>query len=117
MNGTMIVIAPEGGQSLIEYNGHTPALETLQQAVGGYIELVPGFDTFSNSDGLHECVCFCNEDGKGEGLEFNKRAQICWENALRRQGRSLYDKNGQPADVLVGSIVVLFGDDEFMSEL
>lgn len=36
--GTIRVIAPNGGQSDLGYEGREPPLEMLQRAVGGYVE-------------------------------------------------------------------------------
>jgi hypothetical protein len=41
-----------------------PSLDFLQQAVGGYIEAVPGFDTIQQGDKVIPCVAFCGEQGK-----------------------------------------------------
>jgi hypothetical protein len=63
-------------------------------------------------------VAFCDEDGKKKGLPVNKTATYLWETALRlvkHPGLMTYD--GQVYDYLVGSIVVVSGDKEFMEEL
>ena len=53
------------------------------------------------------------EHGKLEQQPLNEMATHLWMQALRRQNRSEMSSR----DFLVGSIVVLFGDREFMSEL
>ena len=64
------------------------------------------------------CVALCNEHGKLDHLPMNEIATALWSDALRRKGINLIDERSRkPVDWLVGSIVVLFGDREFMSEL
>jgi hypothetical protein len=76
--------------------------------VGGYIEKVPGFDVVSLDGENHDCFALCNEEGKLRGLPRNDAATQAWwfavaPNVLR--------------DVLVGNVIVLYGDDEFMEAL
>ncbi len=61
-------------------------LESLQQAVGGLIEVYP---LSSNGD---EAVIILNEEGKMLGLPLN---------------RTLYDWQGNPFDVIAGSFLVV----------
>src|SRR5262245_57368035 len=82
-------------------------LDKLREIVGGSIEVVPGWNRMFGQD----CVVFCNEDGKGLGLPFNPGADLLWKQILRRQN---LDAGG---DYLVGNIIVLIGDAEFMSAL
>ena len=91
----------------------------MQTAVGGYIEHVPYFDSIAYGGVVMRCVALCNENGKIDHMPLNQGATVAWERALQRTGvGTLYDdKRGKPNDWLVGSIAVLFGDREFMSEL
>lgn len=89
-----------------------PSLEFLQKMVDGYIEVVPYFDTIVVDGTLHQCVAYCNEEGKLNGLSVNGRATVFWADAVERKFKSR-----RLNDVLVGDVVILFGDDEFMSEL
>lgn len=73
-----------------------PGLKFLQEAVHGYIEEVPLWPVG---------VAFCNEEGKLNGLPLNRQAQAIWE------------QNGPLRDYLVGDIVQITGDAEFMAEL
>ena len=59
-------------------------LESLQKAVGGYIEFVYPFDD-------NVCLC-CNEEGKLTGLELN---------------RALRDEDGEIYDIIAGTFLVL----------
>ncbi len=61
-----------------------PTLESLQQAVGGYIEEVHPFDE-------SRLVLICNEEGKMMGLP---------------QNRAFYDRNGELTDIICGSFLV-----------
>jgi Domain of unknown function (DUF3846) len=104
-----------------------PALKFLQEVVGGYIETVPYFDTIEIDGVTHNCVAYCNEEGKLHALKMNGWATVLWDRALRRlhnaKGDVLYpkgllvDPDGGLSDILVGSIVVLVGDAEFMEEM
>lgn len=105
-----------------------PDLKFLRDAIdGGYIELVPYFNTIADELGvIQPCVVFCDEDGKRKNLPLNSEATKLWDLALRR----LTDKDGNPltpsglinpdgstADVLVGPVIVLTGDAEFMDSM
>jgi hypothetical protein len=109
MNGTMLTISPHGTVKTTPLTA-PPDLEALQQTVGGYIEAVPHFKSIEHNGELRKCVAFCNEDGKLQKLAANNQATVLWRAALQRVGVAI-------DDVLVGTIVVLYGDDEFLSSL
>lgn len=104
MRGTIVIISPTGTK-WTNHLQHTPSLETLQQQVGGFIEMVHGFKLYHHDGQPRDCVAFCNEDGKLKGLDLNTTATQIWQRQYPTQ------------DVLVGPVVILFGDDEFMGEL
>jgi hypothetical protein len=99
-----------------------PELQELKNAIGGgYLELVPGFTSIAAS-GIPRrrlrCVAFCDEHGKlamrDRGIQaFNLTATLLWESAEHR----VRDEHGDFIDYLVGPVLVLFGDDEFMESL
>jgi hypothetical protein len=106
MQGRMIVLRVDGTVEAKDLKQASGILSDLQGAVWGYIETVPAFDTYRDEDGrLHACVALCNEEGKLKQLPVNERATILWR--------------GQCAtsDTLVGDVVVLYGDAEFMRDL
>ncbi len=110
MHGKAMIIPADVGsvREMVLDDPATPAtLEILQKAVCGYLELVTGFHTIDR----RSCAVFCNEDGKLKNLPINIRATELWDQAL--DGRSIR----LPHDVLVGDVVVVTGDDEFMAEL
>lgn len=114
----MVIIRPDDtGRPQVREFDRAVQLEELQAAVGGYIELVPGFATIGYGGVVMNCAAFCNEDGKLDHLPINESATDAWERALVRLGGTLRDETGRPLDVLVGPIAVLFGDREFMSKL
>jgi hypothetical protein len=76
-------------------------LDILQNAVGGYIEIVPLFYTYNS----HRCVAFCNEEGKLKGLPYNPVATALWHQQAKAD------------EVLFGDVVVCYGDDEFMDAI
>jgi hypothetical protein len=97
----------------IELN-RLPILEDLKDAVGGYIEVVPDFDTIIQDSQVRPCVAFCNEEGKLKQLPINIWAQTLWVQSLTRK----YGFNqSDPRDVLVGDICVVTGDAEFLESL
>lgn len=112
MKGTMILVPVDGPAVTTELTG-PPELETLKDAVGGYIEPVPHLKSAKLRDGrIVPCVVFCNEDGKRLQLPYNEQANLLWKLSMLR------DFNSTPApDFLVGNVVLLYGDDEFMAEL
>ena len=66
-------------------------LESLQKAVGGYIEVVYPWDDFVG--------VICNEEGKINGLELN---------------RALRDEYGEIFDVIAGTFLIVgLTDDDF----
>jgi hypothetical protein len=101
-----------------------PDSDVFHKAVGGYLELVPYFDTIHWDGELHQCVAFCDEEGKIKGKEFNITATLLWKLALERSGKwvgiestgNFLEVRPMP-DYLVGDIAVVWGDKEFMDEL
>lgn len=114
MKGTGLVYKPGVAEPSVVEFAAPPTLEFLQGAVGGYIEQVPQFDNIRLGERIERCVAFCNETGKLDGLPFNAAATEAWEQALPT---GLRDKAGQWLDFLVGPIIVVAGDAEFMAEL
>lgn len=100
MKGTMIVIHADKklGHKTTHFDRRVE-LEELQAGVGGYIEAIPGFRTFRHDGKNHEVFAFCNEL---KDLPLNDRATFAWHS------------NRRSRDVLVGDIVIVFGDEEFM---
>lgn len=94
MKGHTKIIKPDG--TVVEQDWTTmPDLEFWREVVGGSIQLVP---LWPNG------VAFCNEEGKLENLPHNIPAQRIW-------GYS------PEIDYLVGNIVEVTGDREFMRQL
>ncbi len=117
MLGTMLIIKPEGRNDSDVLLNKVPSLEELQAAVGGPIQRVPQFNKYQarQADGRYlpkECMVYCHENGKMLGLEANNKATSLWNECLRA-GFNVHDN----ADYLVGDIVILYGDVEFMRGL
>jgi hypothetical protein len=126
MKGKAIIYRPGAAMPEETFLAVRPPLGFLNKAVGGYIEAVPGFNSICQDGRAVPCVAFCNEEGKLQGLPFNNSATALWDRALRRivgdDGGLMYPNGlsgdeGRPADVLVGPVIVLIGDDEFMAWL
>lgn len=114
MFGTMVVIKALGGTEVKTFN-RRPDLQELQEKVGGFIEAVPDFTRYSvrQKDGTRiaqECIVYCNEQGKLGGMQINRMATEEWGECLTNKGASLNDS-------LVGDVIVLYGDREFMNAL
>jgi hypothetical protein len=116
--GTIVQLNPDGTRTEIAIEG-PPTLDKLKDAIGGgYIELVPRFNSFRHGDQLVSCVAFCDEDGKYKHMPINRPATALWDEALRRTGHpGLIEPSGKIADFLVGTIAVVFGDKRFMAAL
>ena len=83
-----MVITTLGSVSLV--NLETQSLETLQDAVGGYVQAIDLGD---------QVTMWCNEEGKMIGLPHNPFGQAFWE---KMYGRT---------DYIVGDIVLTGGAD------
>ena len=103
MKGTLTILRPSGEITQQDYASEVP-LKDLNDAVGGYLETIPYFNTF---DGKF-CIAFCNEHSKINRLPANEPATHLW---YRQTNRMI------PGDYLAGSIAILTGDGEFMSNL
>lgn len=91
---------------------HPLTLRRAHAIVGGYVEAIPRWVTHLHNDGvLYDACALCNEDGKGEGLPVNRLATARWAQAI---GMPIHDLVKR--DVLVGHIVLIFGDGEFMED-
>jgi hypothetical protein len=92
--GTVIVIPADDSQPVeTRDTDQQPGLPELQKIVGGYIEVVPHWDTHLD----RECVVYCNEEGKLNELPINMRATVAWYQAI----------GGRVDDVLVGNVVMV----------
>ena len=132
MRGAIYVFRAPSEWEVIELT-EPPLLERLQQLVGGYLEAVPQWCLFrplantvvgDPTRPFVSCVAYCNEHGKLNGDVTNTRATIEWDFGLR-QLRDRYNnpvfpsglvdpRSGGPSDYLVGTVVVVIGDTEFM---
>jgi hypothetical protein len=82
-----------------------PKYEQLKAALnGGMLEVVPHLNKFMGRN----CVAFCDEEGKLNGLPSNFLAQKIWEESF---GRAIIE------DHLVGPIVIIVGSPSFLREL
>lgn len=89
MNGTITTLKADGTRTDVDLT-RAVTLEDLQAAVGGYIEAVSGFQNFEGKSAF----AFCNEEGKQKNLPANRHF---------------------PG--LVGNVVIITGDKEFMREV
>lgn len=107
MKGEAFIYRPETEAiERMTFSGPVP-LEIITQAVGGHIEAVPFWSRYHGK----RCVAFCNEEGKLHGLAFNEHATVAWFAAIGVQRTRMLN------DVLVGPVIVLTGDEEFMETL
>ena len=107
MRGTMLTLKVDGTTSRQDFS-EMPHISVFQKAVGGYIEVVPHFHSIWFEGKTESCVAFCNEEGKLRGAPVNPTANVLWQVAAGpKAGR----------DTLVGDVIVLYGDDDFMDAL
>ena len=85
MKGTALLKAGPGGRILAYPTKWLESLEKMQEAVGGYIEIVPVG---------HRKSLILNEEGKLKGLMPNELATMLW---VRKWG---------PDDIIVGDVIV-----------
>lgn len=119
MKGYMLVLKPGQSKPHIRELTAEPPLEDIKAHLnGGWLETVTGFTSVMFEGQKLACVAFCDEEGKLKELEFNSLATIMWDKALRVQNHPrLITYNGRVLDRLVGPVVVLAGDDEFIRSL
>jgi len=112
MKGTLLTYSADGQ---IAERGLTepPSAADLQSIVGGWIELVPSFNTCRVGNDVRHCRVFCNEDGKRENLPVNVVATAARYDAMKRQGLM----NSSFDDFLVGAVAIVIGDRELMEGL
>jgi hypothetical protein len=79
-----------------------PKLEALRNIVGGYVEIVPYWNTYAGMP----CVAFCDEDGKLKIKPHNPVATEMW-----------WRNSGHHRDYLVGNIVIVCGPKAFLRSL
>jgi hypothetical protein len=127
MKGTMLTISVNGTIKTTPLT-KPPELEVMQEAVGGYITTVPYLKTIEHAGTVYQCVAFVNEEGLLKKLPINEAANRIWDAALKRSGNEdvpyrvdmMARATGQPGpgrDFLVGTMVIIYGDNELMSEL
>lgn len=106
----MLTLRADGGLDIKEYMGATPTLKEMQEAVGGYLETVPHWEQWMRNERTLDVAVFCNEEGKLMQLPVNEFATKEWQAEQSRYGHVL-------DDVLVGNVIVLYGDAAFMRAL
>lgn len=86
-----------------------PLSLALDQAIGGQVEEVPGFNSISCNGIIRRCTAYCDKNGKQDGRLMNTWATTLWHVALQRQGyeRGLRRPDGTIADWLAGNVVVV----------
>ncbi len=105
MKGKMTVIQPNRARTVKEFTSPISLAEMTAALNGGYLEIVPLFTAFEGE----KCVAFTDEEGKIKQLAVNLEACELWYNQLPRPL--------VVADVLVGPLVIITGDDEFHAAL
>jgi len=99
-----VVFLGAGGGRL-DIPSDKPSLETLQKAVGGYIERVPDWDKFEGES----CIAYCNEEGLLHNLPRNLNATQLWREHLGTKGPFHLDRA-----TIVGDVIILVGDRRFL---
>jgi hypothetical protein len=121
MRGQGTIVRVSGRQEVTYFDTARTPLEYLQEAVGGYIELVPNFTTVRLDDDHADpvpCIVFCDEEGKLNRKPINVEATRMWDMALRRlpsHPNGLTGPDNYLTDYLVGDIVIITGDAKFLA--
>lgn len=117
MEGYYIRLNTDGTQ-VVTPTEKSPDLDMMKSRIdGGYLELVPYFTLFEYEGELRRCVAFCDENGKMKNFNMNRRATTLWDRCLKQQGMPGLIRHGALQDFLVGPILIVFGDKEFMEAL
>lgn len=129
MQGKLLIYRASGGLTgppdTVEDIGGTPdwsdvadLLEKIRRIIEDDIEQVPGLITIKFAGRLERCVALIGENGKYRNLPVNRRATLLWETALMRAAaQNTLRRLGDWQDFIVGPMVVLIGDEEFMEAL
>ena len=111
MKGTVLLYRPESSEPLATHHFTTVLPSILEQAIGGPLEQVAGFNSIERSGKLSGCITFANADrhfaDKQFRLMLNEPATELWQRSLQRDKRDT-------AYMLTGNVVVLTGDGEFL---
>jgi hypothetical protein len=113
MRGTMLVIPPDGPLRMTYFTTRIDLRSLFNEFDFGHVKGVPGFDSIMRASELHRCVAFCNEDDKN--LPLNDLASAMWDAALREQPEFKNIDRSRPS--LFGTVVVCFGDEEWMADV
>jgi hypothetical protein len=125
MHGYLIVFPVDGPPVITELT-KPPPLDRLQEAVGGYIEVVPHFTTLGVAGDSVPCLAYCDEEGKLNHKPVNPAATRLWHEALMRitdeDGKrpfpnGLLGSHDKLVDMLVGNICIVIGDAKLMARL
>ena len=93
-------------------------MDALRRIVEDDLEVVPLFDTIMSNDRAMPCVAFCGEHSKFNRHPPNRRATLLWRSAIAAHDDMPPQMREYVArDVLVGTVVILTGDPEFMGLL
>jgi hypothetical protein len=116
MRGELLIYGSGGDVTARELK-QVPELQELREGVGGSVEQVPMFRTINRRGIVCDCLAFCEEDGRAKGRAVNPVATMLWDLALRRAriGNGLRDSEGRVRDYLVGDVIVVLGDAEFLA--
>jgi hypothetical protein len=123
MNGYVVTYRIGAAAPAVRAVRDDPTLTELQEAVDGWIESVPFFNTVLIDGQVIACVAYGNEEGKLANLPVNLAATQAWHRALQRIVNSdgerafpngLCGADGAPVDLLVGPIIVVAGDAAFL---
>lgn len=118
MNGTMLIYEPLHVRPHEVALVQAPELTNLQEIVGGHLEQVGGFHAIERDGDWLACVAFVDDDSRCKQRPLNRLATLLWDQALRHAGHpGLLLADWLAVEWLVGTVVVLYGDLEFMETL
>lgn len=115
MQGTLHIIPANPDATARKVHLDRPITQKeIQDAVGGPIGFISNFDTVNQEGTISLCYAFCDEQARHRKRPQNRKATTMWSQALvRRFGAG----QAELPEVLLGSVVVITGDSEFMEAL
>jgi hypothetical protein len=130
MIGTMLTFHPHQSQPVVAQLTAPPSLETVEGILGGPLTTVDFISEIEHQGEVYPCVAFCNEK-RGQGLDTSSCIDFAKElgldintlaTILLRKERLRYFGDPPPQRprddaALFGSVVVLFGDPDFMQAM
>lgn len=114
MIGSSIIIKPNRP---MEFRSYTGSVEEghFNDIIDGLLAPIPHFDSWIDASGaLRPCVAYADEEAQLKGLDVNHIASAYWTYSIL--SRRLTPRT-DGTHLLLGPVVIVFGDADFMEAL